>query len=97
MTLFGALHPKSDVDCVYLSRQKGGRGLISCKMCIKAEENNLAWCISNSNERLMSGVKKIKIVDTDGAKEKNKFKGDRQKANLNRNVWSIPAENPRDS
>ena len=77
MTLFDALHPKSDVDWVYLSRQKGGRGLISCKMCIKAEENNLAWYISNSNERLMAGVKKIKYFDTAGAKEKNEFKRNR--------------------
>ena len=76
MALFGALHPKSDVDRVYLSRQKGGRGLISCKMCIKAEENNLAWYIRNSNEKLMAGVKKIKIFDTEGAKEKNAFKRD---------------------
>ena len=37
MTVFGALHPKRDVDRVYLSRQKGR------KMCMKANENNLAW------------------------------------------------------
>lgn len=43
MTLHGALHPKSDVDQLYLPRQKGGRGLISCEMCVKGEENNLVW------------------------------------------------------
>ena len=37
MSLYGALHPKSDVDRLYLSRQKGGRGLISCEICVKAE------------------------------------------------------------
>ena len=26
-----------------LQKQKGGRGLISCEMCVKTEENNLAW------------------------------------------------------
>ena len=30
MKMHGALHPKSDVDLVYLPRQKRGRGLISC-------------------------------------------------------------------
>ena len=35
MTLYGALHPKSDVDRVYLARQKGGRGLISCVSRLK--------------------------------------------------------------
>ena len=38
MTLHGVLHPKSDLDLVYLSRQKGGRGLISFEMCLKAED-----------------------------------------------------------
>ena len=59
LTLYGALHPKSDVDGVYVARQKGLRGLISCEMCVKAEENNLAWYVRNSNERLMAGVRKI--------------------------------------
>ena len=71
MTLYGTLHPKSDVDRVNVPRQKGGIGLISCEMCVKAEENNLAWYVRNSNERLMAGVRKIKILASEGAKEKN--------------------------
>ena len=67
MTLHGALHPKSDVDRLYLPRQKGGRGLISCEMFVKAEENNLAWYIKNSNERLMEGVRETKILNSEGA------------------------------
>ena len=59
MTLYGALHPKSDVDRVYGARQKGGRGLISCEMCVEAEENNLAWYVRISNERMMAGERKI--------------------------------------
>ena len=84
MTLYGALHPKSDVDTVYVARQKGGRGLIICEMCVKAEENNLAWYVRYSNERLMAGVRKIKILDSEGAKEKNEFKRETQNASLNR-------------
>ena len=30
MTMHGALHPKSDVDRVYLIREMGGRGSTSC-------------------------------------------------------------------
>ena len=45
MTLYGALHLK-----------RGGRGLISCEMCVKAEENNLAWYVRNPNEILMARV-----------------------------------------
>ena len=102
MTLYGALHPESDVDTVYVARQKGGRGLISCVVCVKAEENSLAWYVRNSNEKSMAGVRKIKMLDSEGKREKTEFKRDRQNGSLNRwkekkNVWSIPAGNARAS
>ena len=75
---------KSDVDRVYVARQKGGRGLLSSEMCVKTEENNLVWYVRNSNERLMAGVRKIKILDSEGTKEKNEVKSDRQNVSLNR-------------
>ena len=40
LTLNKKLQPRSDVDR-YVSRMKGGRGLIGCKMCVKADENRL--------------------------------------------------------
>ena len=44
MTMNGALHPKSDIDRLYLiGRKNGGRGLISCEYCVRAEENNLRY------------------------------------------------------
>ena len=90
MTLYGALHLK-----------RGGRGPISCEMCVKAEENNPAWYVRNPNEILMAGVRKINILDSEGAKGKNEFARDGQNASLNRwtpkNVWSISAGNARDS
>ena len=49
----------------------------------------------------MAGVRRIKILDSEAAKEKNEFKRDRQNASSNRwkakKVWSIPAEKARDS
>ena len=39
--MHGALNTKSDIDMVYLSREMGGRGLISCERCIRMEENKL--------------------------------------------------------
>ena len=83
MTLYGALQPKSYVDRLYLARQKRGRGLISCEMCVKAYKNNI-WYVRNSNETLMTGVRTIRILEIEGAKEKNEFKRDRQNASLNR-------------
>ena len=34
-TIYGALHPKSDVDILYIPRKKGGRGLISIEDCVE--------------------------------------------------------------
>ena len=101
-TLHGALHPKSDVDRVYVVRQKGGRVLISCQMCVKAEENNMALYVRNSNERLMAGIRKINLLDSEGAKEENEFKRETQNTSLNRwkeknNVWAVSAGNARHS
>ena len=41
MTLNKELHPRSYVDRLYVSGMEGGRRLIGCKMCVKAEENSL--------------------------------------------------------
>ena len=42
MTLNKELHPRSYVNRLYVSRIEGGRGLIGCKLCVKAEENSFA-------------------------------------------------------
>ena len=57
MTTHGILYPKSDVDRVYLSRKMTGSGLIRCEGYIRIEENNLGWCVRNSVEPLIEGVK----------------------------------------
>ena len=41
MTLNKKLHPRSYVDRLYVSRMEGERGLIGCKMCVKAEKYSL--------------------------------------------------------
>lgn len=40
VTMYYALHPKSDTDMLYLTREKGGGELISCECCVRSEENN---------------------------------------------------------
>ena len=34
-TIYGALHPNSDVDRLYIPRKEGGRGLISIEDCVE--------------------------------------------------------------
>ena len=41
LTIHKGLHPKTDVDRLYVSRKEGGRGLMSCESTIGSDENNL--------------------------------------------------------
>ena len=45
MTMNKELHPRSDVDRLYVSRNEGGRGLKRCKMHLKTEENSLGYFV----------------------------------------------------
>ena len=74
MTIHGALHPKSDVDRIYVPRGKGGRGLISCEGCIRGEENSLGWYIRNSSEYILQVLSESNIIDTETSTEPEEFK-----------------------
>ena len=50
LTMYGAMHPKSDVGRLYMKRKEGVRGLISVEQCIKGEENSLGFNVANSEE-----------------------------------------------
>ena len=63
MRMHGALHPKSDNNRVYLSREMGRRRLISYNECTRMEGNNLGWYDRNSVEPLIEGVKLLQKID----------------------------------
>ena len=73
MTIHGALHPKSDVDRVYLSSEMGGRRLISCED-IRIEENNLGWYVRNSVEPLIEGMKAAETIEYNDTVNRKEFK-----------------------
>ena len=73
MTIHGALHPKSDVDRIYVSRKMGGRGLVSCEGCIRMEENNLGWYVRNSVEPLIEGLKAAETMEHNDKLNKKEF------------------------
>ena len=74
MTMHGELHSKSDVDRVYLNREMGGRGLISCERCIRMGENNLGWYVRNTVEPFTEGVKAAGIIEYNNTANKKEFK-----------------------
>ena len=48
----GALHPKSNVQRIYMKRKSGGRGLISVEECIANEMRSIHHYLVNSDEIL---------------------------------------------
>ena len=52
-TMYGALHPKSDVDRLCIPRKEGGRGLISIEDCVELAIRGLEVYVHGSEERLI--------------------------------------------
>ena len=52
-TIYGALHPKSDVDRLYIPRKKGRRGLISIEDWVKLAIRGLEVYVHGNEERLI--------------------------------------------
>ena len=64
VTVYGGLHPKSDVDILYVKRKEGGRGLISVERCIREEQNSLGFYVANSEENLIREVLTAETINT---------------------------------
>ena len=78
LTMYGAFHPKSDIDIPYLKRKHGDMGLISIETCVRSEENNLGLYVRESNEMLLKGVKKVGMINTDNLTDRKDFKKNSQ-------------------
>ena len=78
LTMYGAFHPKSDVDRLYLKRKHGGRDLISVATCVRSEENNLGLYVRDPDEMLLKGVKKVGIINTKNLSDRKDFKKNSQ-------------------
>ena len=57
MAMYGALHPSSDADRLYLSRKEGGRDPIGAEECARGEVNSLSWYLKCSKGKLMEAVR----------------------------------------
>ena len=66
-TMYGALHPKSDVDRLYIPRKEGGRGLISIEDCVELAIRGLEVYVHGSEERLMQAARGDKIDGLEAA------------------------------
>ena len=85
LTIYGAFHPKSNINRLYLKRKLGGRGLISVKECIESEVRNMRHYIANSEEELLQFVANSMQIDPASVEEKNNF----QKRLINEKIDSL--------
>ena len=57
MTMHNALHPKSNVDRLYLPRKDGGRGLLGVEDTVNIAKVSLKRYVNNCTERLLSSLR----------------------------------------
>ena len=67
LTIYGASHPKSDVDILYIPRKEGGRGLISIEDCVELAVRGLEVHVLGNEERLIPAAKGNKIDGLEAA------------------------------
>ena len=63
MTMYGAHHPKADVDRLYLQRCEGGRGLIGLEDCLQVEVHSHEKYLSTSKENILKEVGHSRIIE----------------------------------
>ena len=78
-TIYGALHPKSDIDRLYISRKEGGKGLISIEDCVELAIRGLDMCIHGSEEILMLAARGDKIEGLEAASLLKRSKKEKRK------------------
>ena len=66
-TIYGALHPKSDGNRLYIPRKEGGRGLISIEDCVELAIRGLEVYVHGSEERLIQAARGDKIDGLEAA------------------------------
>ena len=77
VNMYGGLHPKSNVDRLYLKRENGGRGLMSVCDCIINERNNLGLYAKDSSENfIVFAERELKLKEhiEDGSEKNEKGK-----------------------
>ena len=85
MTMYGALHPKSNVERLYIKRKEGGRCLISVERSVREGQNSLDFYVANSKENLLKGVAAAETINTEDTVLSEGFR--KQKAQELKQNW----------
>ena len=74
MTMHNVLHPKSNVDRLYIPRKEGGRGLQGVEEAVKVTNLGLENYEKDSRERLLTAARSVDIDLTEPIRETNEAK-----------------------
>ena len=77
-TIYGALHPKSDVDRLYIPRKEGGRGFISIEDGVELAIRGLEVYVQGSQERLIQAARGNKINGLEAASVSKRSKKEKR-------------------
>ena len=61
LTMYGSLHPRSDVNRLYIARERGGRGLLSVEDSIRKIENDIAEYLEKTQEPILKLTQQVSI------------------------------------
>ena len=78
-TIYGALHPKSDIDRLYIPRKERGKGLTSIEDCVELAIKSLEVYVHGSEERLIQAARGNK---TDGLEAVSDLKRSKKEKRL---------------
>ena len=84
--IYGALHPKLDIDRLYIPRKEGGRGLISIKDCVELAIRGLEVYVHGREERLIQAARGDKIDGLEGASALKRSKKEKRSEDWEKKV-----------
>ena len=86
--IYGALHPKSDVDRLYIPRKEGGRGLISIKDYVELAIRGFEVYVYGCEERLIQATRGDKIDGLEAASVLKRLKT-KKRLGEESSTWSV--------
>ena len=76
ITIYGGLHPRLNVERLYLSRSDGSRGLVNKEDCVNDKRENLTRYALGSSEKLIitatAELKLKKVINVQNRQERRK-------------------------
>jgi len=80
ITMYQGMHPRSDVDRIYVEREKGGRGLMSIEDTVKYETHSLKKYTETSESQVIRTAGKI--IKSDGDENPLEYRNQQKKTRL---------------